>query len=88
MTKWEYLFLTIEGHNVELSNAGNMLVTTSDGRWRRERMPKNVFGIVHQLGEEGWEMVNCSGGKYMPNGYPVISVWPTQSFEAVFKRPK
>jgi hypothetical protein len=86
VTKWEYLFLIITGHNKSLYEADNMLVTTSDGRWRQEKMPKNVFGVVRQVGEEGWEMVQCNAGS---GGNGGVFVWPEHySFEAVFKRAR
>ncbi len=63
-----------------------MLVTTSDGRWQRQSMPNDVFGLVRKLGEEGWEMVQCNGGSGVNGG---VFVWPADlRFEAVFKRPR
>jgi hypothetical protein len=85
MTAWEYLFLEIVGHNKGLMEAQNMVITTSDGRWRRAQMPTNVIGFVNQLGGEGWEMVNSSGPvTYFPS-YELPT--PGYSFHAVLKRP-
>ncbi len=85
MAKWDYMFLEIKGHNAPLIEAGNMLVTTSDGRCESEKMPTNIIGVVRRLCEEGWEMVNSSGGGDA-NGN--VGVLPGGSFEAVFKRPQ
>jgi len=83
MTAWEYVFLDIEGHGPALDGAKNMVVTTSDGHWQRTKMPKDVRGIVNELGGEGWEMVNSSSARGMST-----SATPHYSFEAVFTRPK
>lgn len=84
MPAWEYLFLEVTGHNRPLRQAENMLVTSSDGRWADSKMPKDIIGIVNQLGAEGWEMINSSGG-----GDSNFIVTPSHyGFEAVFKRPK
>jgi hypothetical protein len=82
MTKWEYLFLEIDGHNTKLKLAQNMLVTTSDGRWEKARMPKDVIGIGNQLGSEGWEMIGSSGSEL-----DVANILPHDQFEASFRRP-
>ena len=86
MTQWEYLFLRIWGHNKNLDEAQNMIVTTSDGRWQDQKLPTDVFGLVRQLGEEGWEMVNCGGGNV--SSVEPRAFWPRSEFEAVFKRPR
>ena len=78
--KWEYLTLLITGHNKALYEAQNMLVTTSDGRWRATKMPNDPMAIVNQLGKEGWELVNYSGW----SEFRTIGPWA--QFDAIFKR--
>jgi hypothetical protein len=56
--KWEYLYLEIDPHNEDWSSAGNVLVSSSDGRWKQEKMRKDPARIFNQLGSEGWEMLN------------------------------
>jgi len=82
MITWEYLFLRVLGHNKGLSEANNMLVTTSDVRWNLEKMPKNVPGLLNGLGAEGWELIASTDGSGRGN------VGPGELFEAIFKRPK
>lgn len=82
--QWECLFLDIYGHNKQLHESQNMIVTTSDGRWNGERMPRNVMAIVNQLGADGWEMINSNGMQGVNSG----AVTPAHGFQAVFKRPK
>ncbi len=88
MQQWEYLFLSVEGDQGPLWKEKNVVVWTSDGRWKNEKLPKAqtpITGILNQLGAEGWEMVNC-GGLSGSNSY--VQVLPSGDFQAVFKRPK
>jgi hypothetical protein len=59
-----------------------MRVWTSDGRWNRTKLPKDVIGIVNQLGGDGWELAHGSSSTafstYTPN---------SNDYAAVFKRP-
>jgi len=97
MATWEYLFLSIEGHNDTLRKAQNMLVSTSDGRWNDEKMPNDPAGLVNRLGIEGWEMVNSCGNisslmgvGVTPSATPLAHVKggaAVYHFDAVFKRP-
>jgi hypothetical protein len=69
--EWEYLFLTT-------GVAGGILRPhTQDGReldnWRKS---PPVYEYVHELGAQGWEMVNHS--------FPSCGSYPSM----VFKRPK
>jgi hypothetical protein len=52
MQQWEYLFLEVGGDGLILREAKNMRVTTSDGRWDRTKMPKDIPGVTNQLGAE------------------------------------
>ena len=84
MTKWEYLILRIVGHNKELSDAQNMVVYTSDGRFDgRVRQPKDVHGLINSLGADGWEMMSSSGAA---GQIGLVGVAPAWNVEAVFKR--
>lgn len=85
---WEYLFLWIVGHNKPLSEADNMLVTTSDGHWDQARMATSrasIVAVLNELGRQGWEMVNSSGYVSVFN-LVTPSVAPSGLFEAMFKR--
>jgi hypothetical protein len=84
--KWEYLFPKIVGHNKMLHEAENMLVSTSDGRWNREKMPTNPVSMVTQLGDEGWEMVQYTPGEAWARDDR--GTFSHSYFTAVLKRPK
>jgi hypothetical protein len=83
--KWQFLFVLVWGDNAMLSTAQNMLVMSSDGRWREEKMPNDVYALFTQLGQEGWELIGHNSGVSAPFVYPT---WP-QSYEQIsasFKR--
>jgi hypothetical protein len=89
VTAWEYMYLYIEGHKAMLHTASTMVVTTSDGRWSQEKLPRTaatIVAVLNELGREGWEMVNSSGngGTFTPATPSVHAM----TFEAMFKRPR
>lgn len=81
--RWEYLYLSIfgetnwDGTGRPLANSKEMLVWTSDKRYQDKKMPVDTMGIINQLGDEGWEMVEYVGIAFQPH-----------CVAAVFKRPK
>jgi hypothetical protein len=56
MTRWEYLEAVWQPEGVVVTRAGFGNDTTVEsyeaGDW---------YGVLAKLGEEGWEMVNCTG---------------------------
>ena len=77
MQRWEYLFIYVRQDGKE--DATQVTVSCSDTRYRHERGPGSIFGVVSQLDLDGWELVTCRS----PQG-----VYPWTRFDGVFKRPK
>jgi len=81
MQRWEYLFFEIG-----IDDHGKPFIQASIERYQREdlqgEVAELVADIVNELGDEGWEMVNCGMGT------PERRFFPYLHMEAVFKRPK
>lgn len=78
MPKWEYVVLELEGHRSELRSANNMIVSSSDGRYSAEQMPKDVLRLLNEYGAEGWE--------YMPEAsIPTLRGMSVTTY--LFRRP-
>ena len=83
--RWEYLELTAIGHNEPLADARNALVSTTDGRYWKAKMPKEaIIAVLNELGAEGWELVS-TGGSTLQGG--LIAPGYLDGFAAMFKRP-
>jgi len=77
--------LTAVGHHESLSDARNAVVSTTDGRYWKTKMPKEaIIGVLNELGAEGWELVS-TGGSTLQGG--LISPGCLDGFAAMFKRP-
>ncbi len=68
MANWEYLYVSIAsdraGPTSILMRSQAMVVSTSDGRFDKAKMPTNPMGFLGQLGSEGWEMITVDGSPY------------------------
>ena len=83
--RWEYVEVTAVGHHEPLSDARNALVSTTDGRYWKAKMPKEaIIAVLNELGEEGWELVS-TGGSTLQGG--LIAPGFLDGFAAMFKRP-
>ena len=77
MQRWEYLFF-----EVGTDDHGQRFIQSSIERYQREDPQGDIADIIDELGDEGWEMVNCGMGA------PERRFFPYLHLEAVFKRPK
>ena len=77
MQRWEYLFFEIG-----TDDHGKPFIQASIERYQREDPQGDIADIVNELGDEGWEMVNCGTGTSERRFFPYLHL------EAVFKRPK
>jgi len=75
--KWEYLFFEIGA-----DEHGQRFVQSSIEGYDRDYGQEDIATIVNELGDEGWEMINCG------MGLPDRRFFPYRHLEAVFKRPK
>lgn len=81
MAAWDYLALTITGHNALYPVAKNLVVASSDGRHDQPKVDKaDLPRVLTKLGDEGWEMTGtwseCGG----TGATQAVYVW--------FKRPR
>ena len=76
MATWEYLELSVLGHNTHYASASNILVSTSDGglRGRKVAKPELVL-IVNQLGGQGWELVSVQSDTGTDGQTAKVSYW-------------
>ena len=77
MQRWEYLFFEIG-----TDDHGQLFIQSSIERYWQETPQGEIADIINELGDEGWEMVNCGMGTPERRFFPYLHV------EAVFKRPK
>jgi len=77
--------LTAVGHHEPLSDARNALVSTTDGRYWKTKMPKEaIIVVLNELGREGCELVSVGGSTLQGD---LIAPGCLDGFAAMFKRP-
>jgi hypothetical protein len=69
MQRWEYLFFEIG-----TDDHGKLFIQSSIEHYREEAPQGEIADIINEIGDEGWEMINCGMGTPERRFFPYLHV--------------